>query len=121
MGLLDYSLLLAVETLELGSAAPRDLGRYRYYSTCGRYVYHISIIDYLTTFNFGKRIESFYKTKIKGNDEKLVSAVNPDLYAQRFVDFMRNEVIINEDELAKKELTDASKDNMVYKEWNVIW
>jgi hypothetical protein len=67
--LLDYSLLLAVETLDDKEEASKNLDgidRHRYLSTCGRYCYHISIIDYLTQFDFAKRVESFYKTTIKG-------------------------------------------------------
>lgn len=78
------------------------LDRHRYFSTCGRYIYHISIIDYLTQFNTSKKIESFFKVTVKNNNEYLVSAVNPDLYGHRFEKFMQEEVIINE-ELKSKE------------------
>lgn len=30
------------------------LDRHRHFSSCGRFVYHISIIDYLTEFDFAK-------------------------------------------------------------------
>ena len=96
--LLDYSLLFAVETLSPGCERPSNLGRHRYYSTCGRYVYHISIIDYLCSFNFAKRFESFYKTVIKGAPAAKVSAVHPQMYGDRFIDFMRKQVIVNEDQ-----------------------
>ena len=42
-------------------------------------------------------MESFYKVKVKGNKEILVSAVNPMLYADRFLSFLAKEVLINED------------------------
>lgn len=104
--LLDYSLLFAVESLDDPASAKKlavDKDRHRYISTCGRYCYHISIIDYLTQFDFAKKIESFYKTTIKGANPRLVSAVNPDLYAERFIKFMTDEVIVNEKEQWEQE------------------
>ena len=71
--------------------------RHRFYSTCGTYVYHIAIIDYLTEFSIQKRLESFYKTTLKMNRAKLVSAVHPNLYGNRFMEFMNREVIVNEE------------------------
>jgi len=131
MGLLDYSLLLAVEkvrskekkqeirmslnpdnetfnwrdTAEFGSPFTTEVknrmqqakDRHRFFSTCGRYVYHISIIDYLCDFGFAKKFESFYKVHIRGNKEMEVSAINPQSYGERFKKFMIEKVIINED------------------------
>ena len=36
--------------------------RHKFYSSCNRYTYHVSIIDYLTDFNLNKQIESKFKT-----------------------------------------------------------
>jgi len=105
---MDYSLLLAVERITDSKAkAESDLNesqeliearnRHRYFSTCGNYVYHIAIIDYLTQFNFNKRVESFYKVNLKNQDMKKVSCVNYDIYGDRFLEFMIKEVFINED------------------------
>ena len=158
MGLLDYSLLLAVEKLEgtprwetgkfsklqsadslytakisslesandkiqcketvfssITTGTPSSLKRSRhcFLSTCGNYAYHIAIIDYLTEFNLAKKIESFFKTDIKGNRRELVSAVSPDLYAQRFIKFMYKEVIVNE---RKKEESDIVLDSQELKD-----
>ena len=77
--------------------ATDSLNRHRFPSTCGRYIYHIAIIDYLTEFNLGKKAESYLKVVVFNNREILVSAVNPLLYAERFMKFMSKEVIINED------------------------
>ena len=136
MELLDYSLLLAVEGLpndvssnvngtigisqQSSNKLSQDLSyekpslskdRHRFYSTCGRYVYHVAIIDYLTEFNIQKKMESFYKIRCKGVKEKNLSAVNPVLYGDRFVDFMEKEVIINEEQKrnANLPLTEAIK------------
>lgn len=86
LGFLDYSLLLAVEKIKNPvkpnyrdtyirgmnfkseieeSALENAKTRHRFKSTCGKYVYHIAIIDYLTQFNLSKRIESYYKVHIK--------------------------------------------------------
>jgi len=70
--------------------------RHRFKSTCGNYIYHIAIIDYLTQFNLGKRMESWYKITWKGRKPELVSCVNPDLYCDRFINFMNKDVIVNE-------------------------
>ena len=64
---------------------------------CGKYVYHIAIIDYLTEFNLLKVIESFYKTSILANQKEHVSCVHPVLYGNRFRTFMKREVIVNEE------------------------
>ena len=76
MKFMDYSLLLAVERIkdpifveEKNLNDSQELveatNRHRFFSTCGNYVYHIAIIDYLTQFNFNKRLESFYKVSLK--------------------------------------------------------
>jgi hypothetical protein len=120
--LIDYSLLLAVEKLRtpvppwmLINASVNILNeteknvldqqpipnsvydRHRYFSSCGRYVYHISTIDYLTRYNIYKQIESFYKVKIKRCPKDLVSCIDSDSYGKRFVKFMETEVIVNEE------------------------
>ena len=44
-------------------------------------IYHIGIIDYLQDFNSDKRMESFYKLKIKqGGGKQEISCVHPDWY-----------------------------------------
>lgn len=105
--LLDYSLLLAVEKLgaqglhisaspAMGQNGKRALVRHRFHSSCGRYVYHIAVIDFLTRFNLAKRMESFYKVTIKNNKPENVSCVEPIRYAKRFTKFILRQVIVNE-------------------------
>ena len=43
--------------------------RHRYLSKCGKYIYHVGIIDYLQDYNFEKKAENFYKQKIKGKGD----------------------------------------------------
>ena len=70
--------------------------RHKFYSKCGKYIYHISIIDYLTDFNFSKKFEHFFKVYVKRKDKLNISAVNPKRYSERFINFINREVIINE-------------------------
>ena len=63
-GLMDYSLLLVVET------CPID----------GRQSYHMGIIDYLQTWNCSKKMEHCFKTTIKRGIKDKLSAVPPPLY-----------------------------------------
>lgn len=128
LGLMDYSLLLAVENIkdpknvlkkirsqdfsnsgsqlspELSIIAEKAKSRHHFNSTCGRYVYHIAVIDFLTRFNFHKRCESYYKTTIKNRKKYLVSCVEPNLYAKRFNSFIMKEVIVNETINREKEI-----------------
>ena len=36
-------------------------GRHKYLSTCGKYIYHLALIDYLQEFNLEKKGESTFK------------------------------------------------------------
>lgn len=54
------------------------------------------MIDYLQDFNLDKRMESLIKiTKASKDNKKLISASHPDLYATRFINFMKDVVVIN--------------------------
>ena len=55
--LMDYSLLLAIEIVKKGSVVnemrfDKIESRHSFVSSCGGYIYHVAIIDYLQTFNF---------------------------------------------------------------------
>lgn len=68
--------------------------RHKFLSTCGRYIYHVGLIDYLQDFNFDKKSENLLKQRLLGKGEG-ISAVHPKKYADRFVRFMRDHVIID--------------------------
>lgn len=68
--------------------------RHRYLSTCGKYIYHMAIIDYLQEFNLEKWGESRLKIWVLRRPPTLISAVDPDLYRKRFIQFMKTEVLI---------------------------
>jgi hypothetical protein len=78
--------------------AQEAMNRHIFHTKCGKYIYHVAIIDYLTEFNFKKQFESNYKIKFKRRDGTKISAVHPDFYAKRFNNFMKRQVFINEKE-----------------------
>ena len=90
---MDYSLLLAIERILPDSKVTSS--RHMYYSRCGKYVYHLAIIDYLQTFDMSKKFESGFKQHVLFRPMELISAVEPILYGQRFIKFMKNEVILD--------------------------
>ena len=66
-------------------------------SSCGQFVYHISIIDYLQTYTLSKKVERWYKASVlKFKNTALtardISSVPPATYEKRFLKFMKNEV-----------------------------
>lgn len=79
------------EYLELSA---NKLSRNSFMSENGKYIYHIGIIDYLQSYNWNKRGENFLKSKY--SDGKYISAVEPVWYCERFFEFMRREVIVNQ-------------------------
>ncbi len=119
--LMDYSLLFAVERNPLfvsqgtsvqdkklrGSEAigqflkshrdqmsiSMETSRHQFVSSCGKYIYHMAIIDYLQAFDLEKKSESLFKTLILRRPKALISAVDPELYASRFVHFMSTELL----------------------------
>lgn len=72
-----------------------EQSRHKFLSEDGKFIYHVGIIDYLQDFNIEKKLENFFKqyVKKKGN---LISAVPPSKYAERFLRFMRDEVIVDQ-------------------------
>ena len=69
--------------------------RHKYYSQCGKYIYHLAIIDYLQEYNLSKWGENFLKKNLLRRDGDLISAVIPSLYRNRFMKFMKEEAIID--------------------------
>jgi hypothetical protein len=62
----------------------------------GFFFYHISIIDYLQEYNARKKFEHWWRTNITQASKALISCVPAELYASRFLNFMRDEVIIDD-------------------------
>ena len=53
---------------------------------------HIGIIDYLQLFNFNKKAEACWKTRVLGNKADLLSVAPPEIYQRRFMKYMREYV-----------------------------
>ena len=63
----------------------------------------MAIIDYLQTFNLEKWGESRFKTWILRRPPNLISAIEPEIYANRFVKFMTDEVLLTTNLIDLKE------------------
>lgn len=118
--LMDYSLLLCIqENPDYGSivnqsvsqvSIAKDLikkfyadelsSRHRFISRNGKFIYHIGIIDYLADYNNGKKVENFFKGIFY--DGKMISAVPAKDYGLRFLRFMRDHVIIDQQKTIKQ-------------------
>ncbi|EQC32930.1 hypothetical protein SDRG_09460 [Saprolegnia diclina VS20] len=80
-----------------GSIFCKDLGGIRGRRTSGKkngFVYFVGIIDILQQYNMQKRAE----TLIKGlqHNAKEISSVDPDLYGNRFIEFMEKFVLVDD-------------------------
>lgn len=70
-------------------------------SACGRYYYHLGIIDILQRYNMAKRSERFAKTTLlccknrKDFGKNDLSVIGPEQYKTRFIQFCRNIVFAN--------------------------
>lgn len=84
-GIMDYSLLLAIEECGEGRSLTPD---YVHMFSNDRHVFHVSIIDYLQSWDLNKKSERFVKTQLLRKDGKTLSAIEPNEYATRFVDFV---------------------------------
>lgn len=83
-----------LDQAEYDELSANKLSRNSFMSEDGKYIYHIGIIDYLQSYNWNKKGENFLKTQI--SDGKYISAVEPIWYCERFFEFMRKEVIVNQ-------------------------
>jgi hypothetical protein len=64
-------------------------------SSDGKFEYYLGIIDYLQLFTFNKSVEFYYRDKF--TKKYLSSCCPPEPYADRFFNFMNNEVFVNQD------------------------
>ena len=88
---MDYSLLLVIE--DLGDQSQEVIRRGQVYTSNlievehevikKNQVYHFGIIDYLQEYNYEKKTENFFKTKLLNKGEG-ISAIEPKQYQQRF-------------------------------------
>ena len=52
------------------------------------YSLHLSIIDYLQKWNLNKKVERFSKTVFLNKNGDKLSAIEPNRYATRFINFI---------------------------------
>ena len=93
---MDYSLLIKIEKMDNDQMNAFDnitLSRNQFVSQDMLKLYHIGIIDYLQEFSRKKKVENFTKTIFKSKSgSRKISCVPPQLYGERFVEFMIKEV-----------------------------
>ncbi|OQR92034.1 phosphatidylinositol-4-phosphate-5-kinase (PIPK-C) [Thraustotheca clavata] len=80
-----------------GSVFCKDFGGVRGRRSDGKkngFVYFVGIIDILQQYNTRKRAETFFKGF--QHNAKEISSVDPDLYGNRFLDFMEKYVLVDE-------------------------
>ena len=79
-------------------------GEWRINSMCGRYIYHLSIIDCLQEYDLKKQVERYSKIlKMKilkgksrdGYGKDFISSINPSKYKERFHSFCKRTVFAN--------------------------
>lgn len=75
----------------------RRFGKWRhtFLSKSGKFIYHISIIDYLQDFNFEKKFENKFKVLINKEGAQ-ISAIEPKGYMTRYMRFMKEKVFIDQ-------------------------
>jgi hypothetical protein len=84
--LMDYSLLVGVAE----KTNETNLGVHCFVSGDGESVYELGIIDFLQEYNTKKKMTHAIKSVVHQGDQ--LSTVAPELYADRFVEFLRNHV-----------------------------
>ena len=81
-------------------------------------IYHIGIIDYLQEWNLNKKIEQLLKVTFRGAKKKLLSAVEPSFYRERFLNSVRIVLNFNQENNKKKTMWDEF--NIHLEKYNAI-
>lgn len=63
-------------------------------SSCGEYIYHLSIIDYLQKYTYKKKIERYHKIWWKHAEPSQISSIDSESYSKRYMKFMK-ELVLN--------------------------
>jgi hypothetical protein len=92
--LMDYSLLVGVHSSSADNRVDdlKEMENGSIIRSRDGTLYFCAIIDILQKYNLRKQVEHFAKSVAYDGD--LISAVHPDLYASRFLEFMKNKVIM---------------------------
>jgi hypothetical protein len=94
-------------TLTHGGTRSRNF--YKFLSEDKTHIYHVSIIDYLQPWDCNKKSEKWAKTHLMQRNWKDMSAVHPDFYCQRFINFMEKYVVLTSDSACYNKLFKKSK------------
>lgn len=105
LSLMDYSLLVIIVNFPkeheeeyqtiIDILADPNYSKRIFISNNKKYIYCMGIIDYLQKFNLSKFFENKYKSIVYGNEIKYVSAVDPTIYSNRMLEFLREFLLIN--------------------------
>ena len=86
---MDYSLYLAVENIHGQNSTIRSSlitkSRNIFISTNKKEAYHIGVIDFLQEWDWSKKRERFWKTKVMMKDAAKLSAIEPVAYQKRWI------------------------------------
>jgi Phosphatidylinositol-4-phosphate 5-Kinase len=85
MQVIDYSLLLGIHFITPDDSCFEYSTQHCYISSDRTCIYCLGIIDFLSIYNFKKKLENLFKTTFLGNG---ISCIPPDQYAQRFFKYI---------------------------------
>lgn len=88
---MDYSLLIGIHFVNQDESYTEDLLSRSISSKDGKKLYFLGIIDCLTGYSFLKRVETFFKSVSHSKND--ISAVPPEMYGKRFINFMEVNVL----------------------------
>lgn len=98
--LMDYSILIGIEEIRhsesmydiqgLKRSSISTSSSHQFVSKCEKFIYHISLIDYLQTYNLRKKMEVVYKSRVKNAKTEEISSMNPTSYQERFFKFIKS-------------------------------
>lgn len=99
----EHTIFESIQTVTLEKSNPEywkqlfngRASRHCYMSEDGKFLYHLGIIDYLQDFNIDKWGENKFKSLIW--DGEMISSVPPHKYANRFFNFMQQQVVVNQE------------------------
>ena len=101
-GLMDYSLIVYVVNPKDEQQLQRE--NYPCYNSIkakfeeergGLYYYQLGVIDYLTTYDWKKRLEHWFKVCRARNINHDISCQNPEKYHRRFIQFLEKAIFPN--------------------------
>jgi len=87
----------------------RSRNFYKFLSEDKTHIYHVSLIDYLQPWDCNKQSEKFAKTHLLQRKWQDMSAVHPDFYSHRFINFMDKYVILTSESAAYNNLFKSGK------------